>query len=89
LRRRDHSRSRCWHEPHADCALERSRSAPDGCNRIAAPGIRLEVTEAVFPAAKVVVDFGRRYRALMLKDMGDMCRATRLAIMGAAVSQTF
>jgi hypothetical protein len=30
-----------------------------------------------------------RYRALMLKAMGDMCRATRLAIMGAVVSQYF
>ena len=33
--------------------------------------------------------FGRRYRALMLKAMGDMCRATRLAIMGAVVSRNF
>jgi hypothetical protein len=32
---------------------------------------------------------GRRYRALMLKAMGDMCRATRLAIMGADVSRNF
>jgi hypothetical protein len=32
---------------------------------------------------------GRRYRALMLKAMGDMCRATRLAIMDAVVSRNF
>ena len=29
------------------------------------------------------------YRALLLKAMGDMCRATRLAIMGAVVSRNF
>jgi hypothetical protein len=31
----------------------------------------------------------RRYRALMLKARGDMCRATRLAIIGAVVSRNF
>jgi hypothetical protein len=55
----------------------------------------LKVTKFVFGAPgtsgwlPAEACFGRRYRALMLKAIGDMCRATRLAIMGTVISRNF
>jgi hypothetical protein len=57
----------------------------------AARACELEIARFVLGACTTAHSAGplRRYRALMLKAMGDMCRATRLPIMDADVSRNF